>query len=70
MKESKFQPKILPGCIAAAAFVAATLQGSRLPEEVVTAGQQVAQATSDVSQRMGSGSDQDGYPPLPERMYA
>jgi hypothetical protein len=70
MKEEKAQRKTLTGWIATAAFVAATLQGSRLPEEVATAAQQVAQATATVSYRMGSGCDQDDYPPLPDRAYA
>jgi hypothetical protein len=70
MKETKAQRKTLAGWIAAAAFVAATLQGSRLPEEIATADQQVAQATATVNHRMGSGCDQDDRAPLPDRAYA
>ena len=70
MKEKQAQSRTLAGWIATAAFVAATLQGSRLPEEIASADKQVGQATATVSHRMGSGCDQNDHPPLPDRAYA
>lgn len=56
--------------LASAAFVAATLQGSRLPEEIVKPGPIVAQAGSVVEYRAGSGADKDEYPPLSDGVFA
>lgn len=44
----------------AAAFVAGTLQGSRLPETSVTEGATLAESTA---HRAGSGADQEDAPP-------
>lgn len=49
-----------------AAFVAATLQGSRLPEEAVSE----RQASANVEHRSGSGSDKEEYPPRSEGVFA
>jgi len=56
--------------LASAAFVAATLQGSRLPDETATTGVTVAQAGSVVAYRAGSGADKDEYPPLADGVFA
>ena len=56
--------------VAGAAFVAATLQGSRLPEDAVSTGTAVAQAGGVVGYRTGSGADKDEYPPLSDRVLA
>ena len=64
------QSKIMMGWIVSAAFVAATLQGSRLPRQAVGTEQQTALAVDRAGHRMGSGSDQDGYLPLPDRVCA
>ena len=53
-----------------AAFIAATLQGSRLPDEAVNNGHQVAQAGKAVEYRSGSGSDKEEYPPRSEGVFA
>ena len=53
-----------------AAFTAATLQGSRLPEEAVSDRPQVAQASAYVEYRSGSGSDKEEYPPRSEGVFA
>jgi hypothetical protein len=64
------QSKIMRGWIVTVAFVAATLQGSRLPEPIVGTEQQTAIAVDSSGHRMGSGSDQDGDLPLPDRASA
>lgn len=53
-----------------AAFIAATLQGSRLPDEVVIDAPQVAQASGRVENRAGSGSDKEEYPPRSDGVFA
>ena len=68
-KSDLHKSKSIPGWIASAAFVAATLQGSRLPEQTVTTDQLIAQTAGSVGHRMGSGSDQDEYPPLPDSVF-
>lgn len=56
--------------VVVAAFIAATLQGSRLPDESVINGQQVAQASTTVEYRSGSGTDKEEYPPRSEGVFA
>jgi hypothetical protein len=58
------------GLVVLAGCIAATLQGSRLPDEAVYAGRQVAQACDTADYRAGSGSDREEYPPLPEGVLA
>lgn len=52
--------RFLTGLLFAAAFVAGTLQGSRLPETSVPEGATVAEAAA---HRAGSGADQEDAPP-------
>lgn len=56
--------------LACAAFVAATLQGSRLPEDATDARTALARADAVVGHRAGSGADKDEYPPLPDGAFA
>lgn len=50
--------------LAGAGFVAATLQGSRLPEDVVPDTAVVAGHTAPLAHRPGPGSDRDEDPPI------
>lgn len=63
------QAKQLSGLILWAGFLAATLQGSRLPEEPASAGQQTAQAADAAGVRSGSGTDKEEYPPRSEGTF-
>lgn len=65
MKRSKH----LPGLVLWAGFIAATLQGSRLPDEPASAGEQTAQAADTAEYRSGSGSDKEEYPPRSEGTF-
>jgi hypothetical protein len=62
--------KLVIGLVLSAGFVAATLQGSRLPDETVHAGQQLARTGAPVENRSGSGSDKEEYPPRSESVFA
>ncbi|HEX7811970.1 MAG TPA: hypothetical protein VF460_08700 [Burkholderiales bacterium] len=64
------QARQLPALILCAGFVAATLQGSRLPEEPVSSGQQTVQVPDTAGNRPGSGSDKEEYPPRSEGVLA
>lgn len=64
------QHKSALGRVVLAGCIAATLQGSRLPDEAVHAGRQVALACDTVDYRAGSGSDREEYPPLPDGVFA
>lgn len=55
--------------LAAAAFVAATLQGSRLPAPAVDPGARVAPAEV-TAYRAGPGKDRDEYPPRSDTAVA
>jgi len=61
---------LVTGLVLSAGFVAATLQGSRLPDEAVHAVQQVARASAAAEHRSGSGSDKEEYPPRSEGVFA
>lgn len=56
--------------LACAAFVAATLQGSRLPEDATDARTALARADAAMEHRAGSGADKDEYPPLSDSTLA
>jgi hypothetical protein len=53
-----------------AGYLAATLQGSRLPDEPVSAGEKTAQAANQAGYRSGTGTDKEEYPPRSESTYA
>lgn len=58
------------GLVVLAGCIAATLQGSRLPDEAVHGGRQLALACDTADYRAGSGSDREEYPPLSEGVFA
>ena len=61
--------KHMAGLIFWAAFIAATLQGSRVPDDTINSGQQFAQVRDALDYRSGSGSDKEEYPPRSESMF-
>ena len=60
----------IAGFILAAAFVAGTLEGSRLPEPVDSQASRVARQTGQGEHRTGSGSDSEERSPQRDRVLA